>query len=41
MLFIRSMPKMQWPREAKGKGMEGSTLGLICHGYINIKWNKH
>lgn len=34
------MPKMQRPRKTNDKGMEENASGLICHGYINIKWNR-
>ena len=37
MLFIRDMPEMQRPREAKDKVMKENTSGLICHGCISIK----
>lgn len=37
MLFIRDMPTLQRPREAKDKGIEENAPGLICPGYITIK----
>lgn len=34
------MPEMQRPSDAKDNVMKENTSGLICHGYISIKWNR-